>query len=253
MVNTYVPPVPRRAYPRAWPCRSDCPRTSRLSATPVSVSGVAIGNPVVVTVNVPRAPTVNVVLSALVIAALVHRHVKVWLASGTTLLVAVIVNTYVPPVPTSGVPRGWPCRSDCPRTSRPPAGTGLAQRRGRERRRCYRERAQGSRRTWCCRRRDRRGLGCGHCQSKRLGGIGATPLVAVIVSTYVPSLPASGVPESGRAIEIVHESHASRQRPGLAQRRRRERRRCYRGTCCDTCGERRVVALVIIAPRPPST
>ncbi len=37
-------------------------------SAPVSVSGVGTGNPVVVTVNAPAVPVVNVVLSALVIA-----------------------------------------------------------------------------------------------------------------------------------------------------------------------------------------
>ena len=70
---------------------------------PVSLSGVGIGKPVVVTVNVPNVPVVNVVLSALVIAgAWSTVSVKLWLASGTTPLAAVIVSA----VGTAGARRG---------------------------------------------------------------------------------------------------------------------------------------------------
>ena len=51
-------------------------------SAPVPVS-VEFGNPVVVTVNVPAVPVVNVVLAALVIAgAWSTVSVKVWVASG---------------------------------------------------------------------------------------------------------------------------------------------------------------------------
>ena len=59
---------------------------------PVSLSA-GVGNPVVVTVNVPGVPVVNVVLSALVIAgAWSTVSVKLWVASGSTPLAAVIVS-----------------------------------------------------------------------------------------------------------------------------------------------------------------
>src|SRR6266545_6032892 len=65
----------------------------------------AIGKPVVVTVNVPALPTLNVVLLALVMAgAWLTVRVKLCVAFGVTPLFAVMVIGYVPPVPGSGVP-----------------------------------------------------------------------------------------------------------------------------------------------------
>jgi hypothetical protein len=61
---------------------------------------------VVVTVNVPAVPTVNVVLSALVMAgAWLTVSVKFWVASGVWPLAAVIVSANVPPVPAAGPTR----------------------------------------------------------------------------------------------------------------------------------------------------
>src|SRR5262249_14907112 len=61
---------------------------------------VGLGFPVVVTVNEPAAPSVNVVLLADVIAgAWFTVSVKLWVAFGDTPLVAVNVIGYVPPVP----------------------------------------------------------------------------------------------------------------------------------------------------------
>ena len=67
-------------------------KVTPVGSAPVSLSA-AVGNPVVVTVNVPSVPVVNVVLSALVIAgAAATVRVKVWVASGSTPLAAVIVS-----------------------------------------------------------------------------------------------------------------------------------------------------------------
>ena len=64
-----------------------------VGSAPVSVSGIGIGMPVVVTVNVPNVPTVNVVLAVLVIAGGWSTvKVNVWVASGATPFVAVIVT-----------------------------------------------------------------------------------------------------------------------------------------------------------------
>ena len=60
---------------------------------PVSVIGVGVGNPVVVTVNVPAGATVNVVVSALVIAgAWSTREREALRGVGSTPLAAVIVS-----------------------------------------------------------------------------------------------------------------------------------------------------------------
>jgi len=66
------------------------------------------GVPVVVTVNVPRVPTVKVVLLALVIAgAWSTVSVKLCIVL-PELLVALKVSGYVPPVPAAGVPLRTP-------------------------------------------------------------------------------------------------------------------------------------------------
>ena len=83
----------------------------------------AVGYPVVVTVNVPAVPSVNVVASALVIVgalAAATVSVKVWVASGAVPLAAVIVS--VVGAGGAGVRRArreWRSRRRCPRTSRP--------------------------------------------------------------------------------------------------------------------------------------
>ena len=71
---------------------------------------VQVGHPVDLTVKVPDWPTSKVVWSSLVIlhASLTVR-VKVWVASGLTPFVAVIVNVYVP----AGA-RRW-CSRECRR------------------------------------------------------------------------------------------------------------------------------------------
>src|SRR5687768_7128110 len=63
------------------------------------------GRPEVVTVNVPRLPTVSVVLSALVIVgASFTVRVKFCVGDEPAVFVAVKVIAYVPPVPAAGVP-----------------------------------------------------------------------------------------------------------------------------------------------------
>jgi hypothetical protein len=78
-----------------------------LGSVPVSLS-VGVGLPVAVPVNVPAVPTVNVVLLPLVIAgawlAWLIVSVKLCVAAVPTPLLAVIVNAYVPAVPVAGVP-----------------------------------------------------------------------------------------------------------------------------------------------------
>ena len=58
--------------------------------------------------KLPAAPTINVVLAALVIAgadcAVFTVRVKPWLADVPTPLLAVMVREYVPPLPDAGVP-----------------------------------------------------------------------------------------------------------------------------------------------------
>jgi hypothetical protein len=65
----------------------------------------AVGTPVVVTVNDPAEPAVNVVLLAEVMAgAWSTFRVNDWVALGLTPLLAVMVIGYDPPVPPAGVP-----------------------------------------------------------------------------------------------------------------------------------------------------
>src|SRR3954453_11088109 len=64
-----------------------------------------LGKPVVVTANVPAAPTVKVVLLPLVMAgACCTVSVKFCVAFGATPLLPVMTIGYVPPVPAFGVP-----------------------------------------------------------------------------------------------------------------------------------------------------
>jgi hypothetical protein len=80
-----------------------------VNVTPVGNAPVSLivgaGNPVTVTVNVAAAPTVKVVLFALVTAEVWFTvSVKFWVASVPAPLWAVIVKGYVPPLPDAGVP-----------------------------------------------------------------------------------------------------------------------------------------------------
>ena len=68
-VSAYVPPVPASGVPLSVPVPS--PLSTKVSvpgraAPPIAIAGA--GKPVVVTVNVPACPTVNVVALALVIS-----------------------------------------------------------------------------------------------------------------------------------------------------------------------------------------
>jgi hypothetical protein len=104
-VKEYVPPLPDAGVPLSvavpFPLFTN---VTPLGSAPVSVTD-GVGVPVVVTVKFPAAPTVNIVLLALVIAgAWFTVSVKLWLAAVPTPLLAVIVREYVPPLPDAGVP-----------------------------------------------------------------------------------------------------------------------------------------------------
>ena len=79
-----------------------------LGSAPDSLS-VGVGKPVAVTVNDPAAPTLNVVLFALLIAGPWFTvKVKPWTAFEPTLLLAVKLMLYVPAAPAAGVPLKTP-------------------------------------------------------------------------------------------------------------------------------------------------
>ena len=95
-VRGYVPTVPDAGVP----LRVAVPfplfvKVTPLGKAPDSVMD-GVGDPVVVTVKLPAAPTVNVVLLALVIVgevrAVLTVSVKLWLAGVPTPLLAVIVR-----------------------------------------------------------------------------------------------------------------------------------------------------------------
>jgi hypothetical protein len=95
-VSTYVPPLPDAGVPLNVPVPFPLfTNVTPLGSAPVSVS-VGVGAPVVVTVKLPAAPTVKVVVFALVIAgatcAVFTVRVKAWLAGLPTPLLAVIVS-----------------------------------------------------------------------------------------------------------------------------------------------------------------
>ena len=105
IVNGYVPPV----FAAGVPASVAVPSPLSVNVTPDgSVSGagkVHVGYPVVVTVKVPAWPTAKAAESVLVIwHAWSTVRVKLWVASGMTSFVALIVNWYVPPVFAAGVP-----------------------------------------------------------------------------------------------------------------------------------------------------
>ena len=106
IVNEYDPPVAAAGVPLsvAVPLPLLVNVTPAGSA-PLSVIVATVGDPLVVTMNVPAFPTVKVVAFVLVIAgAWVTVSVKDCVESGATPLLAVIVNEYDPPVATAGVP-----------------------------------------------------------------------------------------------------------------------------------------------------
>src|SRR5271157_611600 len=101
----YVPPVPAAVVPLSvavpLPLSTNVTPPGKL---PVSLR-LACGKAVVVTVKLPAAPTMKVVLLALVMAgAWLTVRVKVWVAGLPTPLEAVKCREYVPPVPAAGVP-----------------------------------------------------------------------------------------------------------------------------------------------------
>src|SRR5215472_873275 len=105
IVREYVPALPDAGVPLSvavpFPLFTN---VTPLGSVPVSVSD-GVGAPVVVTVKLPAAPTVNVVLLGLVIAGVWFTvRVKLWLAGVPTPLLAVIVREYVPALPDAGVP-----------------------------------------------------------------------------------------------------------------------------------------------------
>src|SRR4051794_39818256 len=106
MTIGYVPPVPAFGVP----ARVAVPLPLSVSVTPagsapVSLRATLTGKPVVVTENVPAAPTVKVVLAPLVIAgAWFTTSVKFCVAFGATPLLPVMVTGWRPPVPAFGVP-----------------------------------------------------------------------------------------------------------------------------------------------------
>lgn len=106
IVNGYDPFVPDAGVPLrvAVPFPLSTNVTPEGSVAPPSLSD-GFGKPEVVTLNVPAAPAVNVVLLALVIAgAWSTVSVKFCVALLPTPLLAVMVNEFVPPVPAPGVP-----------------------------------------------------------------------------------------------------------------------------------------------------
>src|SRR6266542_2234124 len=103
-----MPPVPGSGVPASVAVPSLLfTKVTPPGSEPVSLMFIdaPVGKPVVVTVNVPAVPTLNVALLALVMAGgWLTVRVKLCVAFGVTPLFAVMVIGYVPPVPGSGVP-----------------------------------------------------------------------------------------------------------------------------------------------------
>ena len=105
MVMGYVPAAPAAGVPLSLPA---VVKVTPAGSVPVLVK-VGAGNPVAVTVNVPATPWVNDAVAALVMAgAWSMVNVKVCLAFEPTPLLAVMVMLYVPPVLAAGVPLSLP-------------------------------------------------------------------------------------------------------------------------------------------------
>ena len=103
----HIPPVPSAGVPASVAVPSPLSvKVTPVGNVPVETTRAGlVGKPLVVTPKVPPTPTLNVVLSALVIAgAWSTVRVKDWVASGEMPFEAVIVKGYVPPVPSAGVP-----------------------------------------------------------------------------------------------------------------------------------------------------
>jgi hypothetical protein len=105
-VKLYVPLVPTTGVPLKTPV--DALNVTPVGNAPDSLS-VGTGEPLAVTTKLPTLPTLKAVVLALVIAGPSSTvRVKPWLACCPTLLEAVNVKLYVPPVPTIGVPLKTP-------------------------------------------------------------------------------------------------------------------------------------------------
>jgi hypothetical protein len=102
----YVPAVPAAGVPPRTPI--EALKVTPVGSAPDSLS-VGTGKPVAATVKVPAAPTVNVTLFALVIAAdWFTVRVKFCVASEPIPLWAVKVIEYAPPELAAGVPERTP-------------------------------------------------------------------------------------------------------------------------------------------------
>ena len=107
IVSAYVPKVLAAGVPAsvAVPL-SFATKVTPDGSTPVSLTE-GVGTPVVVTSKLLEMSVVNVVAAALVIAGArlaATVSVKLWVAAGDTPLEAMIVNGYVPALPAAGVP-----------------------------------------------------------------------------------------------------------------------------------------------------
>ena len=105
ILNGYVPPEPAAGVP----ARVAVPPPLSLNLTPRGSAPFSdkpgVGTPVDLAVKAQTLPAVHVVWSALVIpGAWLTVRVKLWVASGLTPFVAVMVNGYVPLEPAAGVP-----------------------------------------------------------------------------------------------------------------------------------------------------
>ena len=195
IVTGYVPPEPGAGVPASVAVPSPLSLNLTPRGSPPFSDKPGVGTPVVVTVRVPAWPTAKVVWSALVIpGAWLTVRVKLWVASGPTPFVAVIVNGYGPPV-----------RSRCSRKCRravPVVGERDP------RRQCAR---LGQCAVGHPGRRDGKGPGLADVKVVPAGLVirhawltvrvkvwaaaGTTPFVALIVNGYVPPVFAAGVPE----------------------------------------------------------
>src|SRR5437870_7316158 len=102
----YVRAVPAAGVPLSTPVT--VLNVTPLGRKPASLS-VGDGAPVAVTVNDLVLPTMNVVVFPLLMTgAWFTAKVKFCMASGPTLLLAVKLTLYVPPVPAPGVPLRTP-------------------------------------------------------------------------------------------------------------------------------------------------
>src|SRR3954447_24478522 len=92
MTIGYVPPVAAAGVPAMVAVPSPLSvKVTLAGSAPVLESATAVGKPVVVTVNVPAAPTVKVALAALVIAGgWLTTRVKFCVAFGATPLLPVM-------------------------------------------------------------------------------------------------------------------------------------------------------------------